>query len=91
MKKTVKRYKGVCVEWIDSTMRKQVWFSVGQLLEDTKAPQDRFCTIAYLVSENKLEYIFASSVHFEEEEAVEFGQIFTIPKVCVLKIKNIKI
>ena len=39
--------------------------------------------------EGKLEYIFASSIHFEDEKAVGFGQIFSIPKGCVTKLKNI--
>lgn len=88
-------YKAVYVEWIDSTMNKQVWWNAKDLLEDNKKVHDRFQSIAYLVTENKLEYVFANSIHLEDDgnkfHAVAFGEIFSIPKGCVTKMKNITI
>lgn len=91
MKKKVYSYKAVYVEWIDSTMRKQVWWGNQELLDDTKKVHDRFQTVAYLVNQNKLEYVFSNSIHFEEENTVGFGCIFTIPKGCVTKMKVVTI
>lgn len=80
------------VEWIDSTMRKSVWSSAENLLNDTMTVQDRFQTIAYLVNQNKLEYIFSGSLHFDgDNDVVSFGQVFTIPKGCVTKLIKLKI
>lgn len=84
-------YKAVYVEWIDSTMKLPVWFSTERLVEKTHSPEDKFQTVSYLVNENKLEYIFASSIHFDEDGVVGFGQVFTIPKGCVTKMKKITI
>ena len=39
------------------------------------------------LNENKLEYVFCASIHFEEGSAVSFGKVFTIPKGCVTKLK----
>ncbi len=89
----MKKYscKAVYVEWIDSTMRKQVWWSVADVIEDTKKVRDKFQTVAYLVNRNKLEYVFAATVHFDEGEAVALGEVFTIPRGCVTKLRNIEI
>lgn len=84
-------YKAVYVEWLDSCMRKQVWWGGKDLIEETKKPRDKFQTVSYLVNQNKHEYVFASSVHFEDGEAVSLGQIFTIPKGCVTKLKLLEI
>lgn len=88
---TVKKYKAMYVEWIDSTMKLPVWFTTGKLDEETKEPSDRFQTISYLVRENDKEYIFASSIHFTDNEVSSFGQIFTIPKGCVIKMVGVLI
>lgn len=85
------KYQAVFIEWIDSTMKMQIWVSTEKLIDETKNPSSKFRTISYLVNENKLEYILASSIHYENGEIVGFGQIFTIPKGCVTKMKKIKI
>lgn len=87
-----KKYQAVWIEWIDSVMKLPVWFPTGKLIEETSNPSEKFYTLSYLVNENKKEYILASSIHFDEEGSViSFGQIFTIPKGCVTKMKKIKI
>lgn len=84
-----RKYRAVWIEWIDSTMKLPVWFTPYKLIEETKEPKDKFYTIGYLVHENKKEYVIAGSIHFND--GVEnFGQVFTIPKGCVIKMKNIK-
>ncbi len=92
MKKKEGSYQAVYVEWLDSCMKTPVWFSTGELLEGTKSVRDTFKTVSYLVNQNKYEYIFASSIHFDKDnDAVSVGQIFTIPKGCVTKMIKIKI
>lgn len=80
-------YKAAYVEWVDSTMRSTVWWKAQDLFDDTKKAQDTFQTVSYLVNENSLEYIFCGSIHFQEGKAVAMGQIFSIPKGCVTKLK----
>lgn len=91
MKLKKKTYKAVYVEWIDSTMRSRVWYNLKELIDDSKQTEDKMQTVAYLVAENKLEYVFCASIHFEEGEPVEVGQSFTIPKGCVIKMKPVEI
>lgn len=85
------KYQAVYIEWIDSTIKSQVWHTPSDLLNETKEVVSNFQTIAFLVNENKHEYILASSIHFDAGEAIQFGQVFTIPKGCVLKMQKIKI
>ncbi len=84
-------YHAVWVEWIDSTMKLPVWFPTKKMLDETKEPNDKFHTVSYLVNQNKKEYVFASSVHFDNDGVINFGQVFTIPKGCVITMKKIKI
>lgn len=79
------------VEWIDSTMKPQVWWDVEELIKEVSEQKSVFKTIAYLAYETKDEYIFANSIHNNDGVVVSFGQIFSIPKGCVLKIKNVSI
>lgn len=85
------KYQAVYVEWIDSTMKVKVWHSTKGLIDETSKPHDTFRTIAYLVNQNTLEYIFASSIHSDEDGVCGFGQVFTIPKGCVTKLKKVVI
>lgn len=89
MKLKKHNYKAVYVEWIDSTMRSKVWHSFKDIVDEMKTVNDKMQTVAYLITENKLEYVFCGSIHFEEGKAVEAGQIFTIPKGCITKIKAV--
>lgn len=91
MTKEVGKYKAVYVEWLDSTMKLPVWFSTKKLLDETSKASDKFQTVSYLVNQNKQEYVFASSIHFDSDGVIGFGQVFTIPKGCVTKLKRIKI
>lgn len=85
------KYQAVYIEWIDSALKLPVWLNTEKLLEETIKPHDKYQTIAYLVGGNDLEYALAASIHFDDGEAVQFGNVFTIPKGCVTKLKNIKI
>ncbi len=91
MKHKIDKYQAVYIEWLDSTMRLPAWHSTGNLIEETRQPQDTFKTVAFLVSQNKHEYILANSIHLSEGDVIQFGQVFTIPKGCVTLIKKIKI
>lgn len=82
--------KIVFVEWLDSISQAQVWFSPDTIRDTFKEPTDKIYTIAYLIHQNKKEYIFASSAHCTEDGVINFGKIFTIPKGCIVKIKKIK-
>jgi hypothetical protein len=84
-------FKAVYIEWLDSVMQSKVWHSFSSIVEDNKKPSNKFFTVGYLVTENKLEYVIAGSIHYEDGEAVSAGQIFKIPKGCVSKIKSIVI
>ncbi len=84
------KYQAVYIEWIDSTMKLPVWFTTGKLVDETKEPKDKFQTVSYLVNQNKQEYILASSIHLDDDGVVNFGQVFTIPKGCVIKLVKIK-
>jgi hypothetical protein len=84
-------YLPVYVEWIDSTTQKKVWWSLQDLENDFKNPNIKMQTLAYLVMANKLEYIFCSSLHFEDGDCMSGGFVFSIPRGCVTKIKRIKI
>lgn len=86
----IKKYNAVWIEWVDSCLKLPVWFSPGKLVDETNEPKERFYTLSYLVHENKKEYVLAASIHFNEDGIANFGQVFTIPKGCVVKIKKIK-
>lgn len=90
MKEQIREYNAVWIEWIDSVMRLPVWFTPEKIIDDLSEQTDRFYTISYLVHENKKEYVLASSIHFDSDGVSSFGQIFTIPKGCVIKIKKLK-
>jgi hypothetical protein len=85
-------YKRVLITWIDSTVRKTVWWNYEVLnREITEAEKgEYFYSVGYLFKETKLNYYLANSIHFEDKKAVSFGQIFSIPKGCVLKIEHLK-
>lgn len=85
------KYQAVYIEWIDSVMKLPVWHSCDDLLGITKDISSIMHTIGYLVNENKNEYVLSGSIHFDGGEAIQFGQVFTIPKGCVLKMQKIKI
>lgn len=87
----IRKYQAVYIEWIDSALKLPVWHVTGRLMDETKNITSVFKTVSYLINENKHEYILASSIHFDEGEVIQFGQVFTIPKGCVLKLKKIKI
>jgi len=86
------QYKRVLITWIDSTMRKRVWYQYQDLENDIKEGEkgEYFYSVGYLFKETKLNYYLANSIHFEDKKAVSFGQIFSIPKGCVLKIEHFK-
>lgn len=84
------KYEAVYVEWIDSVSLKQVWHSFSDVTKDHTKTTDKMQTIAYMIFENKKEYVFCNSIHFEEDKAVHAGNIFKIPKGCVTKIKRFK-
>jgi hypothetical protein len=85
-------YKRVLITWIDSTMRKTVWWTYQALEQDINESEkgEYFYSVGYLFKETKLNYYIANSIHFEDKKAVSFGSIFSIPKGCVLKIENLK-
>lgn len=82
-------YVAVYVEWLDSVSPIKIWHDFGDIVKNNKEVSDRFQSIAYLIYENKLEYVFCNSIHFEDGVAVAAGKIFKIPKGCVTKIKKI--
>lgn len=86
------QYKRVLITWIDSTMRKTVWWNYEILSKEiTEAEKgEYFYSVGYLFKETKLNYYLANSIHFEDKKAVSFGQIFSIPKGCVIKIEHLK-
>jgi hypothetical protein len=86
------QYKRVLVVWIDSTMRKRVWWNYQELKEEITESEkgEYFYSVGYLFRETKLNYYLANSIHFEDKKAVSFGQIFSIPKGCVLKVEHLK-
>lgn len=61
------------------------------LLEDIELSEkgDFFYSTGYLFKETKWHYYLANSIHFEDNEAVSMGHIFSIPKGCVIKIKKL--
>ena len=85
------KYQAVYIEWIDSVMKLPVWHSTGDLFETTKEISSIMQTVGYLVNQNKHEYILTGSIHFDGGQAVQFGQVFTIPKGCVTKLIKLKI
>jgi hypothetical protein len=86
-------YKAVFIKWYDSMSVKQVWWNLGDLIDEVRSMEegDYFYTLAYLVMENKNSYIFANSIHFEDKKVISFGKLFTIPKGCVEYIKPVNI
>jgi hypothetical protein len=90
--KTIKlkegQYKAVFVEWLDSTTYRQAWLSNPEIYAETQKEDDTFYSLSYLVGQNKMSYIFASSLHFEGKDVVGFSGVFKIPKGCVTKIKR---
>jgi len=71
-------------------MRKQVWWSVEDALNETKeAEKDYFYSVGYLFKETKRYYYISGSIHIENDKLVSFGEIFSIPKGCVIKKQNI--
>ena len=93
MKGTIQKgtdYHRVWIKWLDSTMRKKVWWSPIDILDDVKKCEDGdyFYSTGYLFKETKKHYYLANSLHFEDKEVVSFGQIFSIPKGCVIQIKK---
>lgn len=85
-------YKLVLIKWIDSTMRKSVWWGFQELDESIKLSEreDYFYTTGYLFKETKKNYYLCNSIHFEENKPISFGQIFSIPKGFTTKITYIK-
>lgn len=85
------KYERVWIKWIDSTMRKKVWWSPQEILDEIKISekQDFMYSVGYLFKETKSYYYLCNSIHFEEGMAVSFGQIFSIPKGCMIQIKKI--
>lgn len=84
------KYAPTYFEWIDSTLHIPVWQDMEEIIERANDPH-RMITIGHLIHETRLEYILAGSIHFEEGEAIRFGDIYSIPKGCVLKKKKITI
>jgi len=84
-------YKRVCISWIDSTMRKQVWWNYKDLDDDINGSEneDIFYSVGYLFKETKLHYYLANSIHSENKSIVSFGSIFSIPRGCVLKVDKL--
>lgn len=83
-------YQAVYVEWIDSTREKQLWFNITEIEKYYKKPMCLMQTISYLIMENKLEYVFCTNLQFEKGNCVYLGNVFSIPKGCVTKIKKIR-
>lgn len=86
------QYKRVLIKWLDSTSRKTVWWDYEVLNREIIKSEkgEYFYSVGYLFKETKLNYYLANSIHFEDKKAVSFGQIFSIPKGCVLKIEHLK-
>lgn len=87
----IKKYKPVLVEWVDSMSQPPIWQSPDEVIDRFAETKDRIYSIQYLIHQNKMEYVFASSLHICEGKVITFGEIFTIPKGCVLKMKTIKL
>jgi len=84
-------YLPVCVEWIDSASQNTIWWSLKDINKEMETVNIKMTTFAYLITSNKLEYIFCSSLQFEEGRCVSCGFVFSIPKGCVTKMKKVKI
>lgn len=84
-------YHRVWIKWLDSTMQKRVWWSPQEILDEIKTAEagDYFYSTGFLFKETKLHYYLANSIHFEDGVAVSFGEVFSIPKGCVLQIKKL--
>jgi hypothetical protein len=84
-------FTAIYIEWIDSVMDTKVWHDFSDIVEDNKQPNNKICTIGYMVTENKKELVLGGSIHFTDGEAIHAGQIFTIPKGCVTRIRRVNI
>ena len=84
-------YCRVCIKWLDSTSRNTIWWDVKNLEADIEESEagDYFYSVGYLFKETKLHYYLANSIHFENDKAINFGQVFQIPRGCVLKIERL--
>lgn len=85
-----KKYQRVYIEWIDSTMSRVPWHEYEDIIESGYFNSQKHITLAYLIFENKDEYIFSSSIYLENEEVATVGQVFTIPKGCVTKFEYLE-
>lgn len=78
----MRRFPRVEVEWVDSVTASSNWST----LRDLKRDGARRCTsVGYLVNETEDVLTLAQSLGYDEiEEAEEFGQPITIPRVALL-------
>lgn len=85
-------YKAVFIKWLDSVQRQTPWWRTAEL-EDKQLEKDEkddyFWSCGYLIKTTKRYYYLATSIHFEENEAVSFGTIFLIPKGSVQLIQPV--
>lgn len=92
MKKSKMRtWQLVSVTWIDSVQRSTPWWTPLEFDEDVKTAEktDYFLSSGYLFKTTKDYFYLATSIHFENNRAVSFGTIFSIPRGCVKKIEKL--
>ena len=85
-----REYRRVYIKWLDSTAQKKIWWNFPDIIEEIKKSEagDYFYSTGYLFEETKNHYYLANSIHFEDKKAIALGEIFSIPKGCVLQIKK---
>ena len=80
-------YPRVEIEWNDITaLTHQTWFSKEDILECRMS----ICyDVCYLIKETDREIYTASSIGFDDDGSIEFGNPTIYPKGCIRRVQRI--
>lgn len=81
--------KGVLIIWIDSTSLSNTWEDEEKALEFI---EDEFIVsqLGYILEETDKYILLCSRIgEFSQTKIKHYGDVFKIPKSCVLKIKQL--
>lgn len=79
------QYRRVIIHWRDSVQAKRVWYNNDELEQlGQQFDSDGMTSVGYIVKETKHVFILATSIHWEDNDPVGFGSLFSIPKGCVI-------
>lgn len=83
------KYRLSIVTWRDSTVVGSVWHTPRKVKSMAKqwenVEKDRMVTVGYLIRKTKHFLIFCSSIQFEKGKPTTVGEVFAIPKGCVIE------